>query len=219
MPSSAPHQLLVEGRDDVYAVIGLTSRHGLDWEHPKPGYPFLRDCEGVEQILEQATIAGKSYQRVGIMLDADERPLRRWTSLRDRLNAIGVSLPAKPVAGGWIGPGMGEGRRIGVWMMPDNATKGILEDFLATLVPSSDVVFPYAKKATAEVKKLGARYLLKDRSKAEIHAWLAWQEAPGRPFGQALTAAYFDTETPQALSFLAWFNGLYGLAATDVVTP
>ena len=42
--------------------------------------------------------------------------------------------------------------------------------------------------------------------KARMHAWLAIQEAPGKPLGQAVTAKYLDAKCEHVTTFLAWIQ-------------
>ncbi|HST61263.1 MAG TPA: DUF3226 domain-containing protein, partial [Longimicrobium sp.] len=46
------------------------------------------------------------------------------------------------------------------------------------------------------------------RSKALIHTWLAWQEQPGSPMGQAIGKRDLDAQAPQAQRFVAWLQRL-----------
>ena len=50
------------------------------------------------------------------------------------------------------------------------------------------------------------------KSKAEIHTWLAWQEEPGTPMGQAITKQYLDTNKELAKKFIGWLDNLFGLS-------
>lgn len=45
--------------------------------------------------------------------------------------------------------------------------------------------------------------------KAFIHTWLAWQESPGRPMGQAITAHCFEYNAPLANLFVEWLRNLF----------
>ena len=42
-----------------------------------------------------------------------------------------------------------------------------------------------------------------------IHTWLAWQDDPGRPFGQAVTKRYFDSDGPHVQGLLDWLTRLF----------
>lgn len=99
---SAPHRLIVEGRDDQWAIIALTAKHGWDWERPGPHYPYIHNAEGVEPALEALKVTILSYSRVGVVLDADLAPDNRWQAVRDRLSDTGFSLPSQPNPTRWV---------------------------------------------------------------------------------------------------------------------
>lgn len=42
-----------------------------------------------------------------------------------------------------------------------------------------------------------------------IHTWLAWQDDPGTPLGQAITKRYLDAEGPHVAAFLSWLTRLF----------
>lgn len=132
--ANAPHRLIVEGRDDQWTIIELTAKHGWNWENPDSHYPYIEDAKGNTLALEALPLALRSHQRVGIVLDADIAPGDRWQSLGDRLSGTGFPLPAEPDPAGTVSEAP-DGKRLGVWLMPDNQNPGKLEDFLALLVP------------------------------------------------------------------------------------
>ena len=102
--------------------------------------------------------------------------------------------------------------RVGVWLMPDNQRIGTLEDFLRTLVEDADSLLPHAQESTTQAKKThGADFRDMDEQKAVLHAWLAWQEVPGLPYGTAIRARYFRQDSPVAERFVAWFRRLFKL--------
>jgi hypothetical protein len=99
--------------------------------------------------------------------------------------------------------------RYGIWMMPDNLTAGALEDFLQRLVPAGDSCWQHADTSTKQARQLGAPLKENDCTKGAIHAWLAWQDPPGRPFGTALSASILKHDSPEALEFVSWFRRLF----------
>jgi hypothetical protein len=105
--------------------------------------------------------------------------------------------------------GRGKQQRVGVWLMPDNREPGILEHFLAKLIPDGDGCWPHAEAATARARELGAPLAAKDAMKGILYTWLAWREEPGLPFGTALTARVLRHDSAEALAFVAWFNKLF----------
>jgi len=205
---NAPHRLIVEGRDDQYSIIALTTRNGWDWGNPAPHFPYIDNAEGVTNILDAIDVSVRTYPRVGIVLDADIVPMDRWNAVRTRLSPSGISLPDSPAPDGTIVEW--HGKRVGIWLMPDNQHPGKLEDFLAVLIPPGDRCWPWAEQATLKAKgEFGASVSTPDFIKARIHTWLAWQEEPGLPFGTAITAATFAHDATLATTFVKWMSQLY----------
>ena len=137
---SHPRVLLVEGPDDKHVVIHLSERSGLAQNFKiveKEGKDSLLDSIEVEVDIPGRTV-------LGIMLDANDDLDARWQAVTDRLNRLRQEdhfelpeLPEQPNPSGTII----EGRlRIGIWLMPDNSSTGELEDFVGSMIPSSDPV-------------------------------------------------------------------------------
>jgi hypothetical protein len=205
---NARHRLIVEGRDDQWSIIALTKQNGWDWDNPAPHFPYIDNAEGVDKALEAIAVSVRTYPRVGIVLDADIVPMDRWNAVRSRLAPTGLVLPESPAPDGTIVEG--NGKRVGVWLMPDNQNPGKLEDFLAVLVPPGDRCWPWAEQATQKAQEdCNAPFSKLDLIKAQIHTWLAWQEEPGLPFGTAITAATFAHDSALATTFVGWMTRLY----------
>ncbi|WP_420441941.1 DUF3226 domain-containing protein [Candidatus Palauibacter sp.] len=60
-------------------------------------------------------------------------------------------------------------------------------------------------------KELGAFFPDAKTSKAVLHAWLAWQQEPGRPYGLAIKSGYLRHDSVTAERFVAWFRQLFAL--------
>ena len=115
-----------------------------------------------------------------------------------------------PQGGAIIYPNNIDDIKIGVWIMPDNNNNGMLEDFVAFLIPDGDNLLPEVDSALANIEEKGLnRYKLIHHSKARIHTWLAWQEDPGTPMGAAVTKKYLTTIPPICQEFVNWLNALY----------
>lgn len=204
-----PYKLFVEGSDDMHVILHLMSRHGYDWGDAPTRRTDIENSGGYFRLLEASPVAAKSYSRLGFVLDADLHPTARWQSLRDRLLTVNVTLPATPFPHGTIVDGFKPGWRVGAWLMPDNVERGAIEDFLAELISSSDSIWPFAQEATDRAAEIGAPYPPKDGLKCKLHTWLSWQEVPGRPYGTALEARYFQDSSPTAKDFVEWFRNLF----------
>ncbi len=48
--------------------------------------------------------------------------------------------------------------------------------------------------------------------KANLHTWLAWKRDPGKPFGQAINAGYFNLNASSIKLFLDWFYAVFKLS-------
>jgi hypothetical protein len=94
--------------------------------------------------------------------------------------------------------------------MPDNNTKGMLEDFISFLVPKGDSLLPVVDNALndLEERKLN-KYSVIHKSKARIHTWLAWQENPGTPMGLSITKRYLSADSDTCRQFVAWLTELF----------
>jgi hypothetical protein len=207
---SSPYRLFVEGPDDLHTVIHVLARNGYDWDDESKVRPHVDSLGGVTKLLESLTVILKSsYERVGVVIDANASLSDRWAQLQARAASAGVELPDSPVPEGTIVPGLRLGSRFGVWLMPDNSSPGSLESFLSRLVPAGDPCWTYADEAAIEARRRGARCPEKDHLKSRLHTWLAWQEESGLPFGTALRARVFQHDSEDALRFVSWFRRLF----------
>ncbi|MCB8952025.1 MAG: hypothetical protein H6650_08430 [Ardenticatenales bacterium] len=76
------------------------------------------------------------------------------------------------------------------------------------LVPQMDPLAPFANNVLDELEARELNLYAKQRSKAFIHTWLAWQKTPGLPMGRAITAKALSDDSPLVLDFVAWLNHL-----------
>lgn len=215
MANIHPRVLLVEGKDDLRAIPELMEANGVNWETNKKPIVFIRDYDGYENIVQPDIITtevqASGLSALGIMIDADDNPMGRWQSIR---NASLMSIPDLPE----VLPEEGlihitpMGIRFGIWMMPDNQRRGMLETFLAYMIPpSSETLWQFAQAVTDEAKGKGAVFTDSHLDKAHIYTWLAWQDPPGRQLHQAIKQRILAPENPDAQRFVTWFKRLYGL--------
>jgi hypothetical protein len=208
-------ELHVEGPDDHHSIMHLLIRHGIggDPQQIPAALPVINEAGSLEKLLRGINpgVKASTNRAVGFVLDADTPIQDRWRSVRDRLSRVGVTAPATPVSEGFIGTSTTFRSKVGVWLMPDNQQDGKLETFLQTLIAANDPLIPHADSATTTATQLGAKFTGPDRVKAVIHAWLAWQEEPGLPYGTAIKARYFQHDSPAARAFVAWFKQLYDI--------
>src|SRR5437867_3604109 len=138
--------LLVEGSDDEHVLKHICGERGVGkLDEVKPQGDVLRLLENFPVRLKESDV-----EALGVVIDTDTELAARWQSLRDRLTKAGYqNVPANPAPAGTILAPPSEGLlpRVGVWIMPDNQTRGILEDFLHFLVPSGSKLFGHVKSS------------------------------------------------------------------------
>ena len=206
MPPGEKSTLHVEGPDDRHVIEHLLRRHEVDLSHVA-----IRESDGKDALLRavNTVVRAGTGLSVGFVLDADQVVRSRWQAVRDRLAGVGLSLPQTIPKQGFVGDATEYRTRVGVWLMPDNQRGGTLEEFLQDLVDEDDPLFPHAQASTERAGEMGARFSEGDRGKAVMHAWLAWQERPGLPYGSAISAHFFRHESNASSAFVKWFGNLF----------
>lgn len=199
--------LLVEGSDDVGVFYHLFRHYQL---HERL---TIIDKRGIHNLL--ATLSDElirsGLECLGIVVDADTDLPARWQALRHKLIQSGYSsVPVNPETGGTIIE-QADRPTIGIWLMPDNAVSGMLEHFVSFLVPQEDILWPMAEDILQKVIANDCRFPQTQAVKAHVHTWLAWQEEPGKPMGQAITKRYLDANAPQAQHLIKWIRALFDL--------
>lgn len=206
-------QLLVEGKDDQHVVWNLCKRHQLP---ERFSVEASRQGEGgVDQLLESIPVRLKiaRLRALGIMLDADTNLQSRWQAICTRLQQAGyLDLPEIPDSIGTLIVQAGK-PKVGIWIMPDNQLPGMLENFVTNLIPRDDQLLAMAASTLTSIETQNLqKYALIHHAKALIHTWLAWQETPGQPLGQAITAKVLQHDSPLALLFVQWLDRLFDLS-------
>ena len=87
----------------------------------------------------------------------------------------------------------------------------MIEDFIKFLVPKDDVLWPLAEEIVQRVIETDQKFRPSYKSKAYLHTWLAWQEEPGGPMGQAITKRYLNADEIHARQLIAWIRRLFEL--------
>jgi hypothetical protein len=200
--------LLVEGADDEHVLKHLCGQRGVG------KLDEIKPQGSVEQLLENFPVRLKESELevLGVVLDADTDLAGRWDALKHRLKQAGYDgVPDHPDANGTIlvPPANTLLPRFGVWIMPDNQSKGILEDFLRFLVPAGSRLFEHVKASVAGIPAEERRFSQLAEPKAIIHTWLAWQEEPGKPLGTAITAKFLNPNVAQVDILVAWLKRLF----------
>ena len=204
--------LLVEGTDDEHVMKHICGNRGV------PGLDAVRPHGNVERLLKAVPVQLRATEEgdvVGVVLDADTCAGSRWQSMRDALVKLGYQhVPEQPDSAGTILDALDApmGRalpRMGVWIMPDNRTSGILEDFLRFLIPPPNALFDHVETSVDAISETDRLFSELARPKVIIHTWLAWQSDPGLPFGTAITARFLDPDVGEVDVLVGWLKRLF----------
>ncbi len=211
--------LLVEGKDERLVIPELMKANGVDCGSEESPIVFIDDQNGFDNIVKPDVIAtellASGLVAIGIIFDADEKPQKdRWRSVRNICLKVESmpNLPQELPEEGLI-VDMLNGIKFGIWMMPDNKMRGMLETFLADIISEENQeIWEFAKQSVNEAKIRGAKIKPNHIDKANIYTWLAWQEKPAQQIGIAVKKkTIFDPTHPNAQKFVKWFRDLYGL--------
>lgn len=202
--------LLVEGNDDLHLIYNVCAAFNVEETFK------IEDCKGVTNLLNGLPVRLKGsgeIKTIGIVIDADLDIQSRWMKIHQILTNSNLysNIPVNcPQGGAIINPDNIDDIKIGVWIMPDNNNNGMLEDFVAFLIPDGDNLLPEVDRVLADIEERSLNmYKSIYHSKARIHTWLAWQEDPGTPMGSAVTKKYLTTAPPICQDFVNWLNSLY----------
>lgn len=203
------NRLIFEGPDDKHVVMNLLFNHNHHGE-PLCDHFHEKTKEGVDNLIDtlKEELGATDLGRLGVILDADTDLNRQWARVTRVLDSYGCQdVPALPVAGGTI-VDTNDGKRIGIWVMPDNASAGALEDFVGALIAEGDNLWPKAQTDVNNIPADDRRFKETYLSKAHVHTWLAWQEEPGTRMGECFKKRYLDPDHPQAQAFVTWIKRL-----------
>lgn len=211
-PVSHKFILLVEGADDVHVVHHLSNHAKI----PRNTFE-VKNKDGYEKLIKtlEVELEASELEKIGIIIDADLDLRARWESVRNELRGTGYThTPDIPDAQGTIIHEEGK-PAIGIWVMPNNQLPGMVEDFVALLIPESDGLWARVQNCVDQLPENERRFSQAHLAKVYVHTWLAWQEEPGTPMGHAITKRYLDVNLdvnlPTGRNFIDWLTRLFPL--------
>ena len=84
----------------------------------------------------------------------------------------------------------------------------MLEDFCREMIEAGAI--PVVEQCLQTAEASGhTSFKSVHRSKAFVHTYLAWQDEPGKPLGQAITAQALRGDTDNAKLFVKWLTDLF----------
>ncbi len=209
--------LFVEGSSDLYAIAAIRDKRGVVDNF------FIEDGKDVDRAINhfEQEIFNNKKRIIGIVVDADNDLPKRWLQIKgvidkskSDINNTDNKFPATPAeipAEGLILDSIDNiSCRVGVWIMPNNCTTGTLEDLLVLLAPKGDKLMSRADEVLNDLEKDTLnKYVAKDRTKAKIYSFLAWQKEPGFPLGKSITSKCLDASSSSADAFVGWLTKLF----------
>ncbi|MGO9465110.1 MAG: DUF3226 domain-containing protein [Isosphaeraceae bacterium] len=215
MARSNPNKLLVEGDEEKRTVPYLMDEYVVWGDRPDDWVVEVTEFGGIEPLLKPGVIEVElktpGLSAVGIAIDANDQFESRWSRIRERCLRVAPDFPEKLPTEGLTHVNE-HGLRIGVWIMPDNQSRGMLETFLSYLImPERSTLWTFAQEACARSRDHGAPYTDSHRDKADIHTYLAWLDPPGRSLHVAVLARALDGRLPLGEQFAKWFIDLFQL--------
>lgn len=199
-------ELMVESTNDQHVVYNLLKKYSV------PATFRITPKDGIDNVFKALKIQLKfqddeQLERLGIIVDANADLEKRWLVLREIFEKAGyINLPDLPSSSGTIIKQDGL-PVLGVWLMPNNIISGKLENFIAFLIPETDILWQVACNSVSGLPE--KRFASKDEIKAQIHTWLAWQQDPGTPMGWAITKGYLNSNATMAQQLIDWLKILF----------
>jgi len=200
--------LLLEGLNDCHVVAALCDFHQV------PENFQIFDSESESKAIKKLSALLDSaegaipLEKIAIVLDADNDLQAKWQSISDVLSKKGYIAPNQPNINGTIIT-VKDKPQVGIWLMPNNQINGMLEDFCQILL-DNPVALSFVEQCLnqAKTQKI-ATFKDVHRAKAIIHTYLAWQDEPAKPLGQAITAKILNPNHQLALTFKDWLLALF----------
>ena len=172
--------------------------------------------EGVLSHLTSALLPqlqDGQLKRIGVVVDADRAAhgsgyaatLQRFT---DALAQGGYqSNPA--AASGLVFTHQDGLADLGLWVMPNNADEGMLEDWIKPCVhPGEGTLYKHAELSIDAIPG-GPKFQPLHRSKAEVATWLAWQKKPEHGLYNAAQPDLLNTSAPLFTELHAWLKHVF----------
>ena len=197
-------ELLGFGDVDVFPPKTLNVATGNGWSNLVTNLPLLL-----------AQIRAGDVEKFGIILDADYPPdnnggfVQRFKFVTDKLADFGYVIPEQPSQKMGDIFGHSDGLpSIGLWIMPNHESSGMLEGFVESLVSDATQI-SLLTHAEHSIKTLPATLFNKSLhlTKARVLTWRAWQKRPGVSLSKALQDGVLDRS--KSVNFENWLKQVF----------
>ena len=213
--------LLVEGDADRGFFEALLQRwqfsvKAVDVCTPRDAGHHKDSKQAAFAVIQQTylpQLADGQIERLAVVVDADRtehgggyaRTVKQLTDVLNTFGYVALQAPA-PSLIFQHDDGLSD---IGVWVMPDNAGDGMLEDWIKQSIhPQEAGLMSHASSAIDQIPGRPKFKPLR-RSKAEVATWLAWQENPDHGLWQAAEADLLDESAPLLIGFKDWLGRVF----------
>lgn len=130
----------MEGDTDRGVIAGLMEANGVVWPDHPDSPVFIDSLGSVDEILKpgvlEVELGASGLEALGVVVDANGDANTRWIDLSEWCSSEFSDLPDEIPAQGLEAVHSG-GPRFGIWIMPDNRSTGMLEDWLVRLIPEA----------------------------------------------------------------------------------
>ncbi|WP_027469430.1 DUF3226 domain-containing protein [Deefgea rivuli] len=213
----ADRLLLVEGEADRAFFELLCRNYAVAAEAIKVSPPKglggdWNSKQGVLNLLETqiADLNDGRLQALAIVVDADRAPdggfAKTIQQITAKVTQHGYDSPPVSLGSGGLLYKHNDGLPdLGVWIMPDNASDGMLEDWIKQCIsPAEASLLAQAQNTIAGLA--APKFKVTKLSKAEVATWLAWQKQPGEGLYCAVKDHLLDSASPQYVGLLKWLK-------------
>ncbi|MFT6000900.1 MAG: hypothetical protein ACI81P_003366 [Neolewinella sp.] len=209
-------QFIVEG-NDAYVLTALGTKQGLGYPsgYNKQSFKnFVVKAGSITKIPEaiRTALQDEDVTNIGVVVDANEVGVQsRIDSISASIRQVspGVDFNIELSPQGWITE-LKDGLTFGLWVMPDNASPGYLEHFLARLIPNDDTDLALAEELLRLTKAAGnPKFPATRDQKAILSLFLAIQRQPGMSPQTAISNGLLDHQNLLSQNFLTWFTGTF----------
>lgn len=126
------NKLVIEGKQDLFVIAHLLD-HFLVWgDRPNECVGGICDYDGIDDLLGpneiETVLQSPGLQALGIVVDANGDLQARWQQVRGHCLGHFPALSANLPPEGLVAVNAA-GLRLGIWIMPDNQSTGMLETF------------------------------------------------------------------------------------------
>ncbi len=167
----------------------------------------------LKKLLVQLPDEEGAIKRLAIIIDADhekEQGLGYQKTIEQVCNiAADFDFTLTEYQGNGLSFKHNDGfAEFGLWVMPNNHTDGMLEDFIKTCVSTEEQsLFNHAIHTVQNV--LEPKFKPHHYSKAEVATWLAWQNPPGHGLYYTVKDDLLNTNHPLFQDLAQWLKKIF----------